>query len=686
VLAILLPALLAALPAPPPELRQAVADASAALVKRHGEAARPRIERGLRQAAALWRPADGDARAFRALAEAQLRVSPEEREALLSRFEAVLEQLDGTAQEANRALRWATAVERGPMLPVDPLFAALDASAHQGEDLFGGKLALVALLNFPLVDLAERLAQGPGWSRRRWAEDRLARRFERRVPASVEQAMARAQAAAGIYVAGYNLHAHHLATGDARQPARPFPAGMRLLSHWNLRDQVKADYATPDGLVRQRLLQKAMERIVDQTIPAAVIDDPTVDWNPLTNQVWPAPAATIEGGGAARARVAPVREPDRRYAMLLDGFRAARQADPWSPAAPTVIQRRFELDRELPEARVVALLREVLDAPLRPRLARLIERRLGRKLEPFDIWYDGFRPRALHTEAELDARTRQRYPDASAFERDLPRILEELGFAPEKARFLAEHIAVDPARGSGHAEEARRRGDRPRLRTRIGAGGMDYKGYNIAVHELGHNVEQVFSLYQVDSTLLAGVPNNAFTEALAFVFQARDVELLGLGRPGPEAAQHRALEAFWSTAEIAGVALVDLGVWRWMYQHPKATPAELRQATLRIARDVWNTHFAAVFGVRDATLLAIYSHMLEYPLYLPDYPIGYLIAAQVEEKLLAAPSLGAEFERMATCGKVAPDVWMRNATGEPVSAGSLLRAAEVALAAEEQRR
>ena len=32
-----------------------------------------------------------------------------------------------------------------------------------------------------------------------------------------------------------------------------------------------------------------------------------------------------------------------------------------------------------------------------------------------------------------------------------------------------------------------RRGDSPHLRTRVGADGMDYKGYNIAVHELGHN-------------------------------------------------------------------------------------------------------------------------------------------------------------------------------------------------------
>jgi hypothetical protein len=51
--------------------------------------------------------------------------------------------------------------------------------------------------------------------------------------------------------------------------------------------------------------------------------------------------------------------------------------------------------------------------------------------------------------------------------------------------------------------------------------------YNIAVHELGHNIEQPFSLYDIDHTLLAGVPNTAFTDALARLFQARGRELLG---------------------------------------------------------------------------------------------------------------------------------------------------------------
>ena len=51
----------------------------------------------------------------------------------------------------------------------------------------------------------------------------------------------------------------------------------------------------------------------------------------------------------------------------------------------------------------------------------------------------------------------------------------------------------------------------------------------------------MFSLYQVDHTLLSGVPNTAFTEALAFVFQAKDLELLGQSKPTPEIERLRVL-------------------------------------------------------------------------------------------------------------------------------------------------
>jgi oligoendopeptidase F len=219
------------------------------------------------------------------------------------------------------------------------------------------------------------------------------------------------------------------------------------------------------------------------------------------------------------------------------------------------------------------------------------------------------------------------------------------------------------------------------LRTRIASGGMDYKGYNIAVHEMGHNVEQVFSLYEVDDTLLQGVPGSAFTEALAFTFQNRDLELLGLSKPTAHSERLRVLNAFWEAYEIAGVGLVDLDVWHWMYAPPGATPAQLREATVQIARDYWNRYYAPVLGGRDSPQLAIYSHMINSFLYLFRYPIGHLIAFQLEQKL-KGPNSGAEFERIAKFGRVTPDLWMQNATGKPVVAEPLLEATEKALAEE----
>ncbi|MCI0573388.1 MAG: hypothetical protein L0Y66_21800 [Myxococcaceae bacterium] len=645
------------------------------LVAQHGEPHRARIEQGVQQVASLWREEDGDLAAF---ARDAFIADPAERQATLARLEMVLEQLDGHLNEMVRELRRPTDLDLGPLLPVDPMLAALDPGAHLTEDLFRSKVAFVALLNFPVRPLTELTEKGSALSREEWAAARLTGRFAQRIPPRVQQAIAEAGARADLYVSSYNIWMHHLLDGE---PGRAFPRGLRLISHWNLRDELKAAYADPAGLRKQRLILQVMDRIVTQTIPAAVIDNPRVDWNPFTNTVTAAPPDTVEEGAPTRAvEVTGAREPDTRYARLLEQFHAYRQADPFVPTAPTALARSFVLQRELTEERVVALLEAVLTSPVVPKVAALMEERLGRPLGPQDLWFNGFRGGSRPPEAELDARVRKRYPDAEAYARDMPRMLRALGFSPEKARFLAEHIRVDPSRGAGHAMPALRRGDFPRLRTRVEKGGMDYKGYNIAVHEMGHNVEQVFSLYGVDHTLLSGVPGSAFTEALAFVFQARDLELLGLPAPDAAAERERVLNAFWQTWEIAGVALVDIAVWHWMYEHPDATPEQLREAVVRIAREHWNRFYAPVLGAKDSALLGIYSHMVYYPLYLANYPLGHLIAFQIEEQLERSGDLGGEFERMATFGNVVPDVWMQHATGAPVSAEPLLRATEAAVA------
>jgi hypothetical protein len=645
------------------------------LVERHGAEHAGRIRRGVEQAAQRWRSEDGSAADFADFCAANFLSDPAALAATFARLEKVLEQVDGHLHEVRRELTWPIDVETGPLTAADRLLAELDLAAHVDEDLFRTRVAFLALLNFPVHTLAERLAEGAAWDRETWARSRLMDRFAARVPATVQQEVTRVLTSAEEYIASYNLRLDRIVDAAGR---RPFRDGLRLISHWGLRDELASDYAdsTPQGLARQRTILRVMERIVRQEIPQAVIDNPDLLWNPETNEVRPAE----EGAPVAAAVDLAAREPDTRYATLLRIFHAVRELDPFTPAEPTYVARRFERDRQIPEREVEALLVSVLASPEIAALGQRIAERLGRPLEPFDIWYSGFKSRGDHSEAELDEVVRARYSDLASFAAGLPDLLTRLGFAAERAAWLAERIAVDPARGAGHAVQAQRREDRAHLRTRVPQGGMDYKGYNVAMHELGHNVEQVFSLNGIDRWPLAGVPNTACTEAFAFVFQHRDLEMLGLRPMNDEVWRQETLAILWNTYEIAGVSLVDMGVWNWMYAHPQATPAELREATLAIARDVWNRYFAPVFGVRDSEILAIYSHMIVYGLYLPDYAIGHIIAFQIAQRLRSG-DFGADVERITRQGRITPDGWVRGAVGEPLSARALLDEARGALEA-----
>jgi hypothetical protein len=648
------------------------------LIAKYGSQEQPRIDRGLHQVAEFWRAEDGDEAAFEEFVRANLAGDQATLDTMFNRFQSLLEQLDGHMHEINRAFNQQSDLDLGPVLPFDETFAGYDPSAHVLDDFFNNKLAFTVLLNFPLTTLDERLKNGPNWTRRQWAETRLAQRFDKRIPADVNLAIAQAAAASGQYISQYNIWMFHLT--DA-QGQRLFPPKMRLLSHWNLRDEIKANYSDGQGgLPKQRMIQQVMERIVTQTIPQIVINNPAVDWNPFTNEVTPAAAKDSDTTPDNRA-ITNAPEPDTRYAVLLKDFNASRKADPYSPTAPTLIDRRFQEDREIPEARVKSMLEQVLSSPLAVQTAKLIQSRLGRPLEPFDIWYNGFRPGSKYTEAQLDEMVAKKYPTAEAYQKDIPNLLIKLGFSPDRAQYVANNIIVDPARGSGHAMGSQMRSEKAHLRTRVEKTGMNYKGFNIAVHEMGHNVEQTFSLNDNDYTLLQGVPNTAFTEALAFVFQGHDLELLGLPAPDAKSQAEKTLNDFWSTYEIAGVALVDMSVWHWMYDHPQATPKQLDQATVQISKNIWNRYYAPIFHKNDVVLLGIYSHMIDSFLYLPDYPIGHMIAFQIEEQMKKAGAIGPEFERMAKMGRITPDLWMERATGRPVGPEALLEATQQALAA-----
>ena len=512
-------------------------------------------------------------------------------------------------------------------------------------------------------------------------EARLAGGFDTRMPPEVTQALTKVENDADNYISHYNICMHHLLTEGGK---RPFPAGMRLISHWNLRDELKSLYAEKKGLPAQKMIYDVMLKIVRQDIPKVVIDNPAVDWTVSTNKVTVSPAvdgpvpSSWKEKGKPGTVVDNSAEPCTRYERILNVFHAQQEADKYNPELKTYIDRRFQKDREIPEAKVEQMFVSVLTSDAAKKVGKLIEKRLGRKLQPFDIWYDGFRVRSTIGEPTLDSIVRAKYPTVQAFQADLTNILQGMGFDQSARDYLVSKIVVDPARGSGHAAQPGNKSDKAHLRTRFAAKGMDYKGYNIAVHEFGHNVEQVFSLNKTDHVLLRGVPNTAFTEAFAFVFQGQDLRLLGLTDKNPDAKYLANLDMFWQMYEISGVAIVDMRMWHWMYDHPEATPQQLRDALVGIAKEVWNTYYAPIFGVRDTEILGVYSHMVNSSLYLPDYPLGHLIAFQIEQ-YLEGKNLGKEMERMCSTGSIAPDLWMQKAVGSPVSSAPLIQAAEEAL-------
>jgi hypothetical protein len=404
----------------------------AALLAKHGEALGPRIRLGVTQVAARWWPEDGDAQAFHTFVTEGFLPTVTDLDAMAERLERVQEQIEGHLHEVARLVTEPSQLDTGPVRAWDQLLGDLSLASHVTPDLFANKVAFLALLNFPVHTLAERLASGSTWDRATWARSRMMDRFAARVPADVSQEVTRAFNAAEQYIADYNVYMGQLVAEDG---SKPFPAGLKLITHWGLRDELKSHYGEGEaGLRKQRLIAKVMERIVRQEVPACTINADGVAWAPFKDAGQPCPP-----------------EPDTRYARILDVFQAVRKVDPYNPTAPTFIQARFEQDRQIPEAEVEALLASILESQEVRDIAKLVQARVGRPLEPFDIWYSGFKPGRGRSEEELDRIVARKYPTVAAFQGDVPRILRALGFAPDKADWLAAHITVDPSRGAGHA-------------------------------------------------------------------------------------------------------------------------------------------------------------------------------------------------------------------------------------------
>src|SRR4030042_6496566 len=425
------------------------------LLYRNSESDKFRIERGVSQVADFWKKEDGDISTFKDYCLHYFVPSGESLDVFFNKTERNNEILTGNFARLALQLREPLELEEGEITPIDMMIGSYNPSSHLTDDFFKNQIAFYQLLNFPFYSLEEKLKSGPEWSRKQWAFARLGDQTVARVPAEVIQNYSEILTMADAYIAEYNICMHNLIDNSNQ---RYFPDDLKLISHWGLRDELKSHYSEKDGMNKKRMIFEVMNKIVTQEIPVQVINDNKFLWNPFTNKLF-----------TDNQEVDIKPEENIRYQHLLDIFKASREQDVYYPYYPTALERAFNKEMQIPLDEVEQLFVEILSSSQAREVAQLISNRLGRPLEPFDIWYGGFKPEGSKIdESLLDKRIAEKYPTREAFESSLPSVLMKLGFNKEELQYLASKITVDPSRGAGHATGAEMRTDKSHLRTRIG--------------------------------------------------------------------------------------------------------------------------------------------------------------------------------------------------------------------------
>jgi len=622
------------------------------LIDRHGASCRNRIETGVARVQGRWTDEDGAEDAMRAFCLDHFVADPTRLSDLVDRLERATEQIGGHLYEMHRTLRRWSDLRGERMDEIDDLLATFDPAPDLSDQFYKQKIAFVALLNLDRPDLQTMLEEGEHWTAAQWTAVRICRGFGPRIPAEVSELARDLGHRADTFVSDFHVPVGTLVTPDG---SRPFDADRKLLAHWIIREEIRGGYADPEGLPRQRAVMCVMGRHVDGTIPKAIMSGESQDdWDPAANTI----------GGAAATELVGL----ERYERWLDMFTVARAYDAHHPEHPTAIARKFDLQREIPEDRVEQLLLDLLESPTRDLLMELVAKRIDRPLEAHDIYFDQITP-SLPIEA-LDARVRDRFGDHRGLQLALPDLLRGLGYPGGAADFLGTRIQVEIARGAGHAMRPYLPEYNAWLRTNSLDHELGWDGFDTAMHELGHNLEQLISTHFVPRPALRGVPNTACTEAFAFLYQALAPQVLGLGETGEDAANCTVAQTMLEACQIAGPALLELHVWRWLYANPDADADALRGQVLSTAETLWEQHYRRYLGRDQYATLAAYQHMIGYPLYLADYALGHIISHQIRSHVQGR-DLAAETHRICSIGRITPDGWMQRAVGTGIDATAL---------------
>ncbi|MDR2511945.1 MAG: hypothetical protein LBC89_05750, partial [Bacteroidales bacterium] len=196
-----------------------------------------RIERGVKQVAALWKKTDGTKDDFIAFCNNYFIFDGTDLESYFNKLEKNLEILRGFYNKISVDLKLPLHLNTGDLEEIDEVFGALEPSSHLNDDMFANKIAFITLLNFPTYTLEEKNTLGKDWTRRDWAYARMGDIFTSRVPAELSQEYSTVLTAADSYISDYNIMMGNLVNDKGE---RIFPADLKLISHWGLRDELKS--------------------------------------------------------------------------------------------------------------------------------------------------------------------------------------------------------------------------------------------------------------------------------------------------------------------------------------------------------------------------------------------------------------------------------------------------------------
>jgi hypothetical protein len=234
-----------------------------------------RIKRGVSQVAEFWKRSDGEYNDFEKFCVENFIADEVKLNDLFETIQRNQEIINGNFHRMMAELQEPVQLDQGPISKIEYIYSAYDATSHLKEDLFQNKAAFITLLNFPHYNLKEKNTLSNQWDNTKWAYARMGDLYTSRVPADVLQEYANANSEASAYIDSYNIYMGKLLDEEDKTP---FPKGMKLITHWNLRDELKSQYSEENGIKKQKMIYNVMKHIVNQTIPKDVIDNDEFYW------------------------------------------------------------------------------------------------------------------------------------------------------------------------------------------------------------------------------------------------------------------------------------------------------------------------------------------------------------------------------------------------------------------------